>query len=127
MRAGAPFPKFVIHCGILLRELRKQRGTSKYMILVPLFDLKFLNELAASAVGTSNRRHWRNLGSVARIAEAAVLTVPSALLGNVELFRCAKLNPAADRAASLLVRLVAVHDQSALQESALGEAGGRRY
>jgi len=27
------------------------------MILVLLFDLKFLNELAASAVGTSNRRH----------------------------------------------------------------------
>jgi hypothetical protein len=27
------------------------------MILVPLFDLKFLNELAAGAVGTSNRRH----------------------------------------------------------------------
>ncbi len=49
---------FYIHCGTLLHELRKQRGTSKYMILVPLFDLKFLNELAASAVGTSNRRHW---------------------------------------------------------------------
>jgi hypothetical protein len=27
------------------------------MILVPLFDLKFLHELAATAVGTSNRRH----------------------------------------------------------------------
>src|SRR5215208_4533466 len=27
------------------------------MILVPLFDLKFLKELAASTVGTSNRRH----------------------------------------------------------------------
>jgi len=27
------------------------------MILVPLFDLKFLNEFAANAVGTSNRRH----------------------------------------------------------------------
>jgi hypothetical protein len=25
--------------------------------LVPLFDLKFLKELAATAVGTSNRRH----------------------------------------------------------------------
>jgi len=55
--ASAPFPKFVIHCGTLSHELRKQRCTSKYMILVPLFDLKFLNELAASAVGTSNRRH----------------------------------------------------------------------
>jgi hypothetical protein len=28
------------------------------MILVPLFDLKFLHELAENAVGTSNRRHW---------------------------------------------------------------------
>jgi len=27
------------------------------MVLVPLFDLKFLNELAAGGVGTSNRRH----------------------------------------------------------------------
>src|SRR5215510_950118 len=36
-------------------ELRKQRGTSKYMVLTPLFDLKFLNELAAGGVGTSNR------------------------------------------------------------------------
>src|SRR6266540_181672 len=54
---SAPFPKFVIHCGTLSHELRKQRDTSKYMILVPLFDLKFLNELAGTAVGTSNRRH----------------------------------------------------------------------
>ncbi len=28
------------------------------MNLVPLFDLKFLVEFAATAVGTSNRRHW---------------------------------------------------------------------
>jgi len=28
------------------------------MVLVPLFDLKFLYALAATAVGTSNRRHW---------------------------------------------------------------------
>jgi hypothetical protein len=28
------------------------------MIPVPLFDLKFLVEFAASAAGTSNRRHW---------------------------------------------------------------------
>jgi hypothetical protein len=28
-----------------------------FQTLVPLFDLKFLNELAASGVGTSNRRH----------------------------------------------------------------------
>src|SRR6266540_1515412 len=58
MRSSAPFPKFVIYFGTLSHELRKQRGTSKYMVLVPLFDLKFLNELAASAVGTSNRRHY---------------------------------------------------------------------
>ena len=40
---SASFPKFVILCGNLLHEHRKQRGTSKHMILVPLFDLKFLN------------------------------------------------------------------------------------
>src|SRR5262245_64101272 len=28
------------------------------MILVPLFDLKFLDEFAASGAGTSNRRHY---------------------------------------------------------------------
>ena len=39
---SAPLPKFVIHSGTLSHELRKQRGTSKVMILVPLFDLKFL-------------------------------------------------------------------------------------
>ena len=55
--ASAPFPKFVIRRGKLCHELRKQRGTSKPMILVPLFDLKFLHEFAATAVGTSNRRH----------------------------------------------------------------------
>src|SRR5262249_20822774 len=30
------------------------------MILVPLFDLKFLNVRAANGVGTSNRRHWQH-------------------------------------------------------------------
>jgi hypothetical protein len=31
------------------------------MILVPLYDLKFLTELAAGGVGTSNRRHlWQH-------------------------------------------------------------------
>src|SRR5262244_2000063 len=53
---SAPFPKFVIHLSTLLHELRKQRGTSNSMILVPLFDLKFLTAFAASYVGTSNRR-----------------------------------------------------------------------
>ena len=56
-QASAPLPKFVIHCGTLWYELRKQRGTSKNMILVPLFDLKFLNELAAIAVGNFKSRH----------------------------------------------------------------------
>jgi hypothetical protein len=55
--ASAPLAKFVIHCSTLSHELRKQRGTSKPMILVPLFDLKFLFELVAGGVGTSNRRH----------------------------------------------------------------------
>src|SRR5215510_7971628 len=54
---SAPLPKFVIHRSNLWHELRKQKGTSKYMILVPLIDLKFLNERAASDAGTSNRRH----------------------------------------------------------------------
>src|ERR1043166_621428 len=55
--ASAPFPKFVIRRSTLCHELRKTRSTSKSMILVPLFDLKFLVEFAATAVGTSNRRH----------------------------------------------------------------------
>src|SRR6266540_3430578 len=56
-RPSAPLPKFVIHRSTFSHELRKQRGTSNSMILVPLFDLKFLTEFAATAVGTSNRRH----------------------------------------------------------------------
>jgi hypothetical protein len=51
------FPKFVIHRGTLLHELRKAKGTSKSMILVPLFYLKFLVGLAAGGAGTSNSRH----------------------------------------------------------------------
>src|SRR3982074_225645 len=43
---------------MLWHELRKQRGTSNSMILVPLFDLKFLTEFAAGGMGTSNRRHY---------------------------------------------------------------------
>jgi len=34
------------------------------MIPVPLIDLKFLDELAATAAGTSNRRHWRSADSL---------------------------------------------------------------
>src|SRR5215208_4928347 len=54
---SAPLPKFMTPNSPLRHELRKQRGTSKSMVLVPLYDLKFLNELAGGAVGTSNRRH----------------------------------------------------------------------
>jgi hypothetical protein len=32
-------------------------AANNLMILVPLFDLKFLNEPAACGAGTSNRRH----------------------------------------------------------------------
>ena len=51
------FPKFVIRLRILANELRKAKGTSKLMILVPLFDLTFLTDFAARDAGTSNRRH----------------------------------------------------------------------
>ena len=54
---SARFPKFVIQGSTLLNEFRKAKGTSKSMILVPLFDLKFLIEFAAGGAGTSNRRH----------------------------------------------------------------------
>jgi hypothetical protein len=39
------------------------------MILVPLFDLKFLNEFAATAVGTSNRRHQEDYPRPSRAVE----------------------------------------------------------
>jgi hypothetical protein len=41
-----------------IHERRKVMGTSKPKALVPLFDLKFLDEYVACTVGTSNRRHW---------------------------------------------------------------------
>src|SRR5262249_17636377 len=53
-RASAPLPKFVIHRRNLQHELRKQRGTSNFMILVRLLNLRFLNEHAARMIGTSN-------------------------------------------------------------------------
>jgi hypothetical protein len=37
-----------------LYELRKTKGTGKSQILVPLFDLKFLVELAGCGAGTFN-------------------------------------------------------------------------
>jgi hypothetical protein len=36
------FSKFVIHCGTLDANFENQKGISNSMILVPLFDLKFL-------------------------------------------------------------------------------------
>jgi hypothetical protein len=68
--AGAPLSKFVIHRSTSRHELRKQRGTSKFLILVPLFDLKFLDEFAAGGVGTSNRRHWCDDRSCRHLLEA---------------------------------------------------------
>ncbi|HUF79779.1 MAG TPA: hypothetical protein VMN03_01490, partial [Burkholderiales bacterium] len=55
--ASARFPKFVTQRSTLLKEFRKAKGTSKSVILVPLFDLKFLIEFAVGGAGTSNRRH----------------------------------------------------------------------
>src|SRR5215216_6096859 len=52
-QTSAPLPKFMIHRGTFLYEVRKQRRTSGFMTLVLLFDLKFLTEFAAGAVGTS--------------------------------------------------------------------------
>jgi hypothetical protein len=46
---SAPLPRFVIY--------RSDLGSNfGFEALVPLIDLKFLNELAATAAGTSNRR-----------------------------------------------------------------------
>src|SRR5258707_9148886 len=72
--ASAPFPKFVIRRSTLCHELRKQRGTSKNRILVPLFDLKFLIELAATGVGTSNRK--AALASIAALQQGAFAAGP---------------------------------------------------
>jgi hypothetical protein len=38
------------------------------MTQVPLFDLKFLNELAATAAGASNRRHLCSLAAAGTVA-----------------------------------------------------------
>ena len=56
-KPSASFPKFVIPGGKHLHELRKQRGTSKPMIIVPLFDFEVPEQIAAHGAGTSNRRH----------------------------------------------------------------------
>ena len=43
--SSAHFPKFVIHRSIHFHELRKAMGTSKLIVLVPLFYLKFLGRI----------------------------------------------------------------------------------
>jgi hypothetical protein len=43
--ASVPVPTFVSLCRKRSRKRRNQRGTSKALILVPLFDLKFLPPL----------------------------------------------------------------------------------
>jgi hypothetical protein len=48
----------VIRRGTLGHELRKPKGTSNSMILVPLVDLKFLMCTRVTAAGISNRRHY---------------------------------------------------------------------
>ena len=53
---SAPLPKFVKHAALSGTNFGIW-GTSTYIILVPLFDLKFRLELADDDVGTSNRRH----------------------------------------------------------------------
>ncbi len=71
-RASARFSKFVIQRGTLGYELRKPKGTSNSMILVPLFDLKFLRRtggtwcrnfksaaLACSQNGNKDNWRWR--------------------------------------------------------------------
>src|SRR5262249_19155942 len=65
----------------LSHELRKQRGTGKHMVPVPPFDLKFLNELAAGGVGTSNRRH-QCPASAGRVTSRHPLTPTSEPNGN---------------------------------------------
>jgi hypothetical protein len=55
--ASVPIPKFAHPRGTLRCELRNQRDTSNFMILVRHLDLKFLNELAAIMIGTSNPPH----------------------------------------------------------------------
>src|SRR5437588_463955 len=62
---SARFSKFVIQRGTLGHELRKPKGTSNSMILVPLFDLKFLSRtrdtrcrnFKSAALGTGSARH----------------------------------------------------------------------
>src|SRR5215211_2176830 len=52
-------------------------ATSKYMFLVPLFDLKFLHEFAAGAGGTSNRRHERGRLRASNLPLPRIVAAPA--------------------------------------------------
>jgi hypothetical protein len=71
------------------------QGTSRPVIPVPLFDLKFLIALAAYGAGTSNRRYWAHDPPKHTIKldskESAVWREDHALLSNLELDRTQRL------------------------------------
>src|SRR5882672_8760213 len=76
---SARVAKFVIQRGTLGYELRKPKGTSNSMILVPLFDLKFLRR---------TRGTWcRNFKSAALVSEVTSF-------GGIDDFRAATSRPA---------------------------------
>jgi hypothetical protein len=54
--ASAPFPKFARHCGTLNANFGNKGALATYDSSAAL-NLKFLNELAATAAGTSNSPH----------------------------------------------------------------------
>jgi hypothetical protein len=51
--ANARFPKFVKPCGTFANELRKAKGISKHMILVPFYFRSPRTEFAACVSRTS--------------------------------------------------------------------------
>jgi hypothetical protein len=59
IQPSGPIPKFVSTRGTFGYELRNQRDTSNFMILVRFLDLKFLSEIAATMIGTSNPPHYQ--------------------------------------------------------------------
>jgi hypothetical protein len=54
---SGPIPKFVSGCGTLKYELRNRKTTSNFYDSSAGLNLKFLNELAAIMIGTSNSPH----------------------------------------------------------------------
>jgi hypothetical protein len=55
--SSAPIPKFASTRGTSDANFGIKRGTSNVMILVRFLNLKFLHELAAQTIGTSNSLH----------------------------------------------------------------------